>query len=99
MRPTAEALCSAHNLSAATLKVWTDTGTYEPRALYLSCGDSSSTGLATGSVDLVLTDPPFFDNVHYSELADFFLRLATTHATWIHQWQHFDQGKGRGSGY
>ena len=23
-------------------------------------------------VDLVLTDPPFFDNVHYSELADFF---------------------------
>ena len=23
-------------------------------------------------MDLVLTDPPFFDNVHYSELADFF---------------------------
>jgi putative DNA methylase len=23
-------------------------------------------------VDLVITDPPFFDNVHYSELADFF---------------------------
>jgi putative DNA methylase len=23
-------------------------------------------------VDLVVTDPPFFDNVHYSELADFF---------------------------
>ena len=57
---------------SGALEVWTDTGTYEPRALYLSCGDSSSTGLATGSVDLVLTDPPFFDNVHYSELADFF---------------------------
>ena len=63
-------VCS-HPFSGA-LKGWTDTGTYEPRALYLSCGDSSSTGLATGSVDLVLTDPPFFDNVHYSELADFF---------------------------
>src|SRR5262249_42006619 len=24
------------------------------------------------SVDLVITDPPYFDNVHYSELADFF---------------------------
>jgi hypothetical protein len=24
------------------------------------------------SVDLVVTDPPFFDNVHYSQLADFF---------------------------
>lgn len=42
------------------------------RALHLSCGSSSSTGLADGSVDLVVTDPPFFDNVHYSELADFF---------------------------
>jgi adenine-specific DNA methylase len=26
-----------------------------------------------GSVDLVLTDPPYFDNISYSELADFFL--------------------------
>ena len=57
---------------SGTLKVWTKAGTYEPRGLYLSCGDSSFTGLAAGSVDLVLTDPPFFDNVHYSELADFF---------------------------
>ena len=58
---------------SGTLKVWPEAAnTYEPRALYLSCGDSSSTGLGTGSVDLVLTDPPFFDNVHYSELADFF---------------------------
>jgi putative DNA methylase len=42
------------------------------RAIHLSCGSSSSTGLASASVDLVVTDPPFFDNVHYSELADFF---------------------------
>lgn len=39
---------------------------------YLSCGDSSRTDLASGSIDAVITDPPFFDNVHYSELADFF---------------------------
>ena len=57
---------------SGTLKAWPNADTYEPRALYLSCGDSSSTGLAAGSVDLILTDPPFFDNVHYSELADFF---------------------------
>lgn len=42
------------------------------RGVHLSCGSSSSTGLADASVDLVVTDPPFFDNVHYSELADFF---------------------------
>lgn len=40
--------------------------------VYLSCGDSASTDLPSQSVDAVLTDPPFFDNVHYSQLADFF---------------------------
>lgn len=40
--------------------------------VYLSCGDSGTTDLPDGSVDAVLTDPPFFDNVHYSQLADFF---------------------------
>ena len=49
-----------------------DDGVYADRGIYLSCGDSSDTGLAPGSVDMVITDPPFFDNVHYSELADFF---------------------------
>jgi putative DNA methylase len=42
------------------------------RSVYLSVGDSATTGLSSASVDLVVTDPPFFDNVHYSELADFF---------------------------
>jgi putative DNA methylase len=44
----------------------------EGRRLYLSTGDSATTDIPTGSVDAVVTDPPFFDNVHYSELADFF---------------------------
>jgi adenine-specific DNA methylase len=44
----------------------------EGKDLYLSCGDSSSIDLADGSVDAVITDPPFFDNVNYSQLADFF---------------------------
>ena len=42
------------------------------KRIYLSCGDSSVTDIAGKSVDAVLTDPPFFDNVHYSQLADFF---------------------------
>lgn len=44
----------------------------ESARVYLSCGDSGATDLPDGSVDVVLTDPPFFDNVHYSQLADFF---------------------------
>jgi len=53
-------------------KGWPTVGAFEPRAIYLSCGSSCETGLPDRSVDLVVTDPPFFDNVHYSELADFF---------------------------
>ena len=40
--------------------------------LYLACRDSARTDVASESVDAVITDPPFFDNVHYSQLADFF---------------------------
>jgi putative DNA methylase len=54
-------------------------------ATYLSCGDSSKTGLPEKCVNLVVTDPPFFDNVHYSELADFF-----------HVWQQLYFGDGKG---
>jgi putative DNA methylase len=42
------------------------------KRLYLSCGDSSCTDIPDSTVDAVITDPPFFDNVHYSQLADFF---------------------------
>ena len=42
------------------------------KAIYLSCGNSAETDIPTGSVEVIITDPPFFDNVHYAELADFF---------------------------
>lgn len=38
----------------------------------IMCQDSAHTELPAKSVDLIVTDPPFFDNVNYSELADFF---------------------------
>jgi hypothetical protein len=43
-----------------------------PGLVCLRTGDSSRTDLPDQSVDLVVTDPPYMDNVHYSELADFF---------------------------
>lgn len=42
------------------------------RGLLLAARDGRDSGLPARSVDLVVTDPPYFDNVHYSELADFF---------------------------
>lgn len=35
-------------------------------------GDSSQLPLPDGVIDAVITDPPYFDFVHYSELSDFF---------------------------
>ena len=58
--------CKIKTSTTTNLEEW-DVG----RPLIL-CKDSSEIGLPSKSVDLVLTDPPFFDNVNYSELADFF---------------------------
>ncbi len=63
---------------------WPVDGKFKDRGLYLSCGDSARTGLPACSIDLIVTDPPFFDNVHYSELADFF-----------HAWQQLRQPTGK----
>jgi putative DNA methylase len=52
----------------------------DQRAAYIATGDAAATDLPDGSVALVVTDPPYVDNVHYSELADFFhswMRLIT----------------------
>jgi len=43
-----------------------------PGSVYISQGDSSCTDIPDGAIDLIVSDPPFFDNVHYSQLADFF---------------------------
>ena len=42
------------------------------RGLLILNGDSSRLRVPDASVDAVITDPPYFDFVHYSELSDFF---------------------------
>lgn len=44
-----------------------------PRGTWLLCGDSSSLpSIPNESVDFVITDPPYYDSIHYSELSNFF---------------------------
>lgn len=59
------------------VKEWPDGKSWESHAVYLTCGSSDAMPLPSHSVDLIVTDPPFFDNVHYSELADFFYAWET----------------------
>jgi adenine-specific DNA methylase len=61
-----------------------DLASHSDPAAYVNCGDSSSTDIPDHSIDLVVTDPPYFRKVHYSELADFF------HA-WLSQLRPYPQ--------
>lgn len=46
-------------------------GTTETRRVDLRCGSATEARLKAGSLDAVLTDPPYFANVQYAELMDF----------------------------
>jgi adenine-specific DNA methylase len=46
---------------------------YTPPPVTLSCGSGDSLGhIADASIDAVTLDPPYYDNVMYAELSDFF---------------------------
>lgn len=44
----------------------------ETQSALILNGDSSQLPIPNESVDAVITDPPYFDFIHYSELSDFF---------------------------
>ena len=52
-------------------KSWDELNAAGSGALILS-GDSTHLPIPDSSVDAVVTDPPYFDFIHYSELSDFF---------------------------
>jgi hypothetical protein len=60
-----------------------------PRRFFLIQGSSASLPLPSDSVDYVVTDPPYFDSVQYSDLAGFFRvwlkQLPPTEVDW-----HYD---------
>ena len=69
-RPRAQAL-DRMPLEAPIATTW-DAFQGSDDAVYVSTGDAATTDLPDCSIDIVCTDPPYVDNVHYSELADFF---------------------------
>ena len=66
VRPKADA-------AAANLFDTTDKPEYTPPPITITCkpGDSLD-HIADGSIDAVIMDPPYYDNVMYAELSDFF---------------------------
>jgi putative DNA methylase len=62
---------ASHPIRARRVETWLELEAADHGLLILN-GDSSKLPVPEGSVDAVVTDPPYFDFVHYSELSDFF---------------------------
>ena len=58
-------------IRAHSVETWTELEAADHGLLILN-GDSSKLPVPNGTVDAVVTDPPYFDFVNYSELSDFF---------------------------
>jgi len=74
---------------------WDELGRGGHGALILN-GDSSRLPIPDVSVDAVVTDPPYFDFVHYSELSDFF--FAWLSPVLRHRYAWFDRPDSSDSG-
>lgn len=69
-------IVSSHIIASAPLNIrvtssWQEFSTQPGCALVLN-GDSAKLPIPDKVVDAVVTDPPYFDFIHYSELSDFF---------------------------
>jgi putative DNA methylase len=51
---------------------WQELEAAQGTAALILNGNSAALPIPDGSVDAIVTDPPYFDFVHYSELSDFF---------------------------
>lgn len=68
---TGEKYVASPALNPTIVKDWEELSATDNSVLILN-GDSSSLPIPDASVDYVVTDPPYFDFIHYSELSDFF---------------------------
>jgi putative DNA methylase len=58
-------------IDVTLVDAWRDFET-DPQASLILNGSSDALPIPDAVVDLVITDPPYFDFIHYSELSDFF---------------------------
>lgn len=66
-----EKVIASRPLNPAICNSWESLHNSE-HAAWLLNGDSSTLPVPDCSIDFVVTDPPYFDFIHYSELSDFF---------------------------
>lgn len=68
---TSKKLVCSNPINVVITDDWNSFKAKDNSALVLN-GDSSILDIPDSSVDAIVTDPPYFDFIHYSELSDFF---------------------------
>jgi len=68
---TSKKLVCSNPINVVITDDWNSFKAKDNSALVLN-GDSSRLDIPDNSVDAIVTDPPYFDFIHYSELSDFF---------------------------
>jgi putative DNA methylase len=68
---TSKKLVCSNPINVVITDDWNSFQAKDNTALVLN-GDSSILDIPDNSVDAIVTDPPYFDFIHYSELSDFF---------------------------
>lgn len=84
-RGGAQKVLASDPIQASTVATW-DELCNTTGALMILNGDSAQLPVPDSSVDAVITDPPYFDFVHYSELSDFFFAWLSPVLKTRHSW-------------
>lgn len=86
---------ASHPIRARRVETWSELEAVDHGLLILN-GDSSKLPVPAGSVDAVVTDPPYFDFVHYSELSDFFFAWLSPVLRQRYPWMAREDSSDRG---
>lgn len=86
---------ASNPIKAHRVETWGELNAADHGLLILN-GDSSKLPVPAGTVDAVVTDPPYFDFVHYSELSDFFFAWLSPVLRDRYPWMAREDSSGQG---
>lgn len=86
---------ASHPIHVRRVETWAELETVDHGLLILN-DNSCKLPVPAGSVDAVVTDPPYFDFVHYSELSDFFFAWLSPILRDRYPWMARDDSSNRG---
>jgi len=88
-------MVASHSIRARSVGSWAELDETD-RSLLILNGDSSKLPIPTGTIDAVVTDPPYFDFVNYSELSDFFFAWLSPVLSDRYPWMSRDNSSNKG---